>query len=125
MSPRIRLLRAILAKLEPPSTQPQPAGEPRLLLTRQKGRALGMEPFDHNPGNPEAVAQRCTCSGHSIGTGEAHCTANRASTVTAGTRSMEIRDASRLVNDLQVKFASILPLILSLKTTKLARIRLK
>ena len=44
LSPRIRKLRAILAKLEPPAARPQPfpapkpAGEPSLLLTRKKGR---------------------------------------------------------------------------------------
>ena len=42
LSPRIRQLRAILAKLEPPPARPQPypapkpAGEPSLLLTRKK-----------------------------------------------------------------------------------------
>jgi len=44
MSPRIRKLRAILAKLAPPAARPQPcpapkpAGTPSLSLSRKKGR---------------------------------------------------------------------------------------
>jgi hypothetical protein len=44
MSQRLRQLRAILEKLEPPATRPQPypvpkpAGTPSLLLARKKGR---------------------------------------------------------------------------------------
>jgi hypothetical protein len=44
MSPRIRTLRAILDKLEPPAPRPKPysapkpAGTPSLLLARKKGR---------------------------------------------------------------------------------------
>jgi len=44
MSQRLRQLRAILDKLEPPATRPQPypvpkpAGTPSLLLARKKGR---------------------------------------------------------------------------------------
>ena len=44
LSPRIRRLRRILDKLEPPPARPQPhpapkpAGEPSLLLSRTKGR---------------------------------------------------------------------------------------
>ena len=44
MSPRLRRLRAILDKLDPPASRPEPhpaskpAGEPSLLLTRKKGK---------------------------------------------------------------------------------------
>lgn len=44
MSSRVRQLRAILEKLQPPSPRPQPhaapksAGQPSLLLARKKGR---------------------------------------------------------------------------------------
>ena len=44
LSPRVKRLRAILDKLEPPPSRlepyppPKPAGEPSLLLSRKKGR---------------------------------------------------------------------------------------
>ena len=44
MSPRVKRLRAILDKLDPPAARaqpypaPKPAGEPSLLLARKKGR---------------------------------------------------------------------------------------
>ena len=44
MSPRVKRLRAILDRLEPPPSRPEPypppkpAGEPSVLLSRKKGR---------------------------------------------------------------------------------------